>query len=73
MPGPTKVYEIVIAPLSADGADYVSDMTEVNDLAGQGYDVNQMLAIGGGSQPGGFVYLMSRTVTAVTAKKKKNG
>ena len=74
MPMPTHVYEIVVERFTVEGADYVSDMTKVNELASQGYEVRHMLAIGGGSQPGGFVYLMSRTVTNVTAaKKKKNG
>lgn len=73
MPMPTKVYVLVIIQFSVEGTDYVSDMTEVNDLAGQGYEVEQMLAIGGGTQPGGFVYLMSRTVTTTATKKKKHG
>jgi hypothetical protein len=61
---PTKVYHTVITQFQVQGPDYVTDMTEVNDLASQGYTVEQMLAIGGGSQPAGFVYLLSRTVTA---------
>jgi hypothetical protein len=68
---PTHVYEIVVERFTVEGTDYVSDMTEVNELAGQGYEVIQMLAIGCGSQPGGFVFLMARVVTNVTAAKKK--
>jgi hypothetical protein len=60
MPAPTKVYEIVITRFTVEEG---VDMTEVNELAGQGYNVTEMLAIGGGTQPGGFVFLMSRTVT----------
>ena len=71
---PTHVYELVITQFTVEGTGYVCDMTKVNEMASQGYEVRHMLAIGGGSQPGGFVYLMSRTVTNVTAaKKKKNG
>ena len=66
MPMPTRTYKVVVERFTVPGSelsDYVHDLTEVNDLAGQGYEVNQMLSIGGGTQPGGFVYLMSRTVT----------
>jgi hypothetical protein len=63
MPAPTRVYQLVIAQFTVEKS---SDMTEVNDLASQGYTVEQMLSIGGGSQPAGFVYLMSRTVTNVS-------
>jgi hypothetical protein len=73
MPMPTKVYVTVVTPFRVEGSDYVSDMTEVNDLAGQGYEVVQIFPIGGGTQPGGFVYLMSRTVTTAGAKRKQNG
>jgi hypothetical protein len=73
MPMPTKTYKVVVERFTVQESDFVHDMAEVNDLAGQGYEVEQMLAIGGGAQPGGFVYLMSRTVTTVGAKRKKNG
>jgi hypothetical protein len=66
MPMPTKVYKVVITLFRVEGSGYVCDMTEVNESASEGYEVIQMLAIGGGTQPGGFVYLMSRTVTAVS-------
>jgi hypothetical protein len=62
MPMPTKVYEVVIARFTVEES---TDLTQVNELASQGYTVEQMLAIGGGSQPAGFVYLMSRTVTNI--------
>jgi hypothetical protein len=64
MPAPTKVYELVITQFTVESG---ADMTQVNDKASQGYDVQEMLAIGGGTQPGGFVFLMSRTVTSKDA------
>jgi hypothetical protein len=63
MPMPTKVYKVVIMPYTFEESGYEPDVTIINDLASQGYEVLQILTIGGGTQPGGFVYLMSRTVT----------
>lgn len=72
MPAPTKTYKIVV-----DKADFHPDVTEVNELASQGWQLEQMMQIGGGAAPGRFLYLMSHTVTAKTAKtepkEKKSG
>jgi hypothetical protein len=66
MPGPTKTFKVVI-----DKPDFLADLTEVNELAGQGWDLEQMMQIGGGAAPGRFLYLMSRTVTAKAAEKQQ--
>jgi hypothetical protein len=73
MPMPTKVYELVIEQFKMEGSGYVTDMTDVNDLASQGYEVQEVLAIGGGTQPGGFVYLMKRTVTNIATEEESGG
>jgi hypothetical protein len=67
MPAPTRVYELVITQFTVESG---SDMTQVNDMASQGYSVDEMLTIGGGSQPGGFVFLMSRTVTNLATQEE---
>jgi hypothetical protein len=59
MPAPTKVFEIVI-----NTEPYTPDLTEVNDLASQGYDLQFMGQIEGSTHPGRFWFLLSRTVTA---------
>ena len=63
MPMPTRVYKVLIVPYTMEESGHEPDVAVVNDLASQGYVVNQMLTIGGGTQPGAFVYLMDRTVT----------
>jgi hypothetical protein len=65
MPAPTKIYKLVMTHLTMVESKYTADLAQVNDLASQGYDVTDMVEIGGGSQPIGFVFLMSRTVTAM--------
>jgi hypothetical protein len=64
---PTRVYELVITQFTVESG---SDLTRVNDMASQGYEVDEMLTIGGGTQPGGFVFLMSRTVTNLATEEK---
>ncbi len=65
MPAPTKTYKIII------GTDpYSPDVTEVNELASQGWDLVSMAQLGGGAAPGRFWYLMSHTVTAKAEEKK---
>jgi hypothetical protein len=66
MPAPTKMYKLI-----GGKPDYYADVTEVNVLAGQGWEVEQMLQVGGGAAPGRFLYLMSRTVTAEQWKEEE--
>jgi hypothetical protein len=63
MPMPTKVYKVVM-----DAPDFMADLTEVNELASQGWEIVQMLQIGGGVARGRFAYLMQRTVTNIAEK-----
>ncbi len=65
MPAPTKTYKVVI-----NKADFDPDVTEVNELASQGWQLEHMMQIGGGATPGRFLYLMSHTVTAKAGEKK---
>jgi hypothetical protein len=67
MPTPNKVYKVVI-----DKPGFDPDVTEVNELASQGWTLEHMMQIGGGAAPGRFLYLMSHTVTP-KAKEKKSG
>jgi hypothetical protein len=65
MPAPTHTYKIVIT------SGWVPDVTEVNDLASQGWNLEDMHQIGGGPEHGRFWYLLSRTVTNI--KKDTSG
>ena len=65
MPAPTKTYKIVFTE-----TPFQPDVTEVNELASQGWDVQDMQQIGGGAMNGRFWFLMSRTVTAKTAEEE---
>lgn len=68
MPMPTKTYKIII-----DKPNFDPDVTEVNELASQGWELEHIMQIGGGAAPGRFLYLMSHTVTAKAAKTASEG